>query len=248
MRRSRALPGAAAGCPATSTALPYARGASRQRAWRAWTVPTLWSRAERGRIGGPQFRKQGFVGRLRFAKRAPLLQRPRFVERRRRAMRCARQQENQAQTDRAESHRRESSRRGGHTSSAQGDASAGRTGVTELSLSFPLSPSIWTGTVAVSAKTLPALGITPGKSSETSRETLVRAGSASEADATTEPASNRSTDTIESAGSGFCRESPKNVPLVVAANTALDSGWTGKIASVAASRGLALLPRSVARR
>ncbi len=62
--------------------LPLRRGDLAQR---------IESRAQRDRIGGPQLRKEGFVGLLRFAKRAPLLQRPRVVERQRPAQRRARQ-------------------------------------------------------------------------------------------------------------------------------------------------------------
>src|SRR5207237_3808037 len=77
--------------------LPLRRGDS---------APLIESRAERDLIGGAQLRKEGLVGLLRFAKRALLLQRPRLVERRRRALRRGGQQGHQAQTDRAEAHRR----------------------------------------------------------------------------------------------------------------------------------------------
>src|SRR5262249_55517982 len=136
----------------------------------------LESGAETGRIRRAQLWKQRLVGLLRFGKRAPLLQCPRVVERRRLGLRGARQHGNQADIDHAERHEGESSRRRADASSAQGDASAGRTGLTEPSASFPLIPSIWTGTLAVTPRTLPAPGSTPGKSSETSRETLVSDG------------------------------------------------------------------------
>src|SRR5262249_3656220 len=148
----------------------------------------LESGAEPRRIRRPQLRKQRFVGLLGFAERAPLVQSPGLVERWQRALRRPRQEEDQAETDRADRHRSEIIAPAvGIRPATQGEASAGRTGATEPFSSFPLSPSIWTGTVAFTESTVAAPGTKSGKSSETSRETFVLEGSVTVAEATAEP-------------------------------------------------------------